>query len=39
VVGEVIVKNDRSHLTATFSRSLAGQLDERLRSSGVIAGE
>ena len=37
VLGNIIVKRDRSHLTLTFAGSLADQIDTMLRRSGVIA--
>ncbi len=38
VVGNIIVKRDVSHLTATYARSLSEPVDELLRKTGILGG-
>ena len=37
VVGDIIVKRDTTHLTATFALSLAGSVERRLVRAGILA--
>jgi len=37
VIGDIIAKRDRTHLTATFARSLAGVVERRLVRAGILA--
>ena len=37
VVGNIIVRKDNSHLTATYARSVAGGLEEAMRRAGVMS--